>query len=140
MNFKLRVYIFYKPYFHVSLNLKCSYQSQLSKKHNSQQHRTHSILLSFACRMLSGYKKLFCAIHDILWVRLYLFVPTIFVWIQNDFTLRKPCALVPNFYTLFEGTDGDEREEGGLRKSASSKILRLESFMLCYQIFTLAEA
>jgi len=44
--------------------------------------------------------------------------------------------LLPNFYALLEGTDRDEREGGGSH-SASSKILRLESFMLCYQIFTL---
>jgi len=35
--------------------------------------------------------------------------------IQNDFTLLKLYALVPNCYALFEGTDGDERyeREGG---------------------------
>jgi len=50
-NLTLRVRVVCKPYFHVSLSLKYSYQSQLSKKHNSLRHITHNILLSFACRM-----------------------------------------------------------------------------------------
>ena len=41
-NFTMGVHVFNKPYFHVSLGLKCSYQSSLSKIHNFVWHKMHT--------------------------------------------------------------------------------------------------
>ena len=136
-NFMLGVYDLNKPYFPFALSAKCFFQYPLYMNDKTVLYRSCTILLWFVCRICIWPKKLFRAIHDIVCPRLYIFVTTFLFCINKDFTLRKPCALLQNFYTLFKGTDGDEREEGGVRKSASSKILRLESFMLCYQIVML---